>query len=40
MDNNWYEIFGLGRHQIPDVNPTDMLRIPNHVFLKIRGGGE
>ncbi len=38
MDNGWYEIFGLGYRQIPDVEPVDMLRIPNHVFLRIRGG--
>lgn len=38
MDNKWYEIFGLGKYEVPDVKPVDMLRIPGHIFLKIRGG--
>ena len=33
----WVEVFGLGKRQIPDIDPLLMQRLPNHLFLKLEG---
>ena len=33
-EKNWYEVFGLGRRGLSELDPDRMVRIPGHVFLK------